>query len=122
MEAGRQDAPPRSGDLARADKAAPPSSGNLARPVWSGAWTMSPVRPLRGSQEDATRGFSERPRGVVDRAGLRPRVRFWGETAVAVVCGVLAIATVFWQDWIEALTGFDPDHHGGSAEWLIVAG
>jgi hypothetical protein len=30
--------------------------------------------------------------------------------------------TIFWHDWIEALTGWDPDQHNGSAEWLIVAG
>ena len=40
-------------------------------------------------------------------------------TAVAVILGIL---TVFWRDWIEALTGWDPDQHNGGAEWLIVAG
>jgi peptidoglycan/LPS O-acetylase OafA/YrhL len=54
--------------------------------------------------------------------GARPRARFWAEAAAAGVCGVLALVTVFWADWIEALTGFDPDRHDGSAEWLIVAG
>jgi len=50
------------------------------------------------------------------------RVRAWGESALALVTGVLAIVTVFWRDWIEALTGYDPDHHSGSVEWLIIAG
>ena len=49
------------------------------------------------------------------------RVRFWLEAGLAVLTGALAILTVFWRDWIEALTGFDPDHHSGSAEWAIVA-
>jgi hypothetical protein len=35
-------------------------------------------------------------------------------------CGVLAVLPVFWPDWIEALTGFDPDQHEGTVEWLIV--
>jgi hypothetical protein len=43
------------------------------------------------------------------------------ETAVATVAGLLGILTIFWHDWIEALTGWDPDHHNGSFEWLIVA-
>ena len=49
------------------------------------------------------------------------KVRFRVETAVALFAGVLGILTAFWHDWIEALTGWDPDHHNGSVEWLIVA-
>jgi hypothetical protein len=35
-------------------------------------------------------------------------------------CGGLAVLTIFWPDWIEALTGYDPDQHDGSVEWLIL--
>jgi hypothetical protein len=34
-------------------------------------------------------------------------------------CG-LAVLTIFWPDWIEALTGYDPDQHDGTVEWLIL--
>jgi hypothetical protein len=51
----------------------------------------------------------------------RSRVRVRLETAIAVFAGALGILTMFWHDWIEALTGWDPDHHNGSFEWLIVA-
>jgi hypothetical protein len=54
------------------------------------------------------------------RSGVR--VRFWLEAGLAFLCGVLAVVTVFWRDWIEALTGFDPDHHNGAFERLIVVG
>lgn len=47
------------------------------------------------------------------------RVRL--ETAVALCAGILGILTIFWHDWIEVLTGWDPDHHDGRAEWLLVA-
>jgi DMSO/TMAO reductase YedYZ heme-binding membrane subunit len=50
------------------------------------------------------------------------RARFWLEAGLVSLCGFLAVLTVFWRDWIEALTGFDPDHHNGSFEWAIVAG
>jgi hypothetical protein len=53
---------------------------------------------------------------------MRVRARFWLEAVLAVLCGGLAVLTVFWRDWIEAVTGFDPDHHNGSFEWLVVAG
>jgi hypothetical protein len=43
------------------------------------------------------------------------------EAGIALVAGALGILTVFWRDWIEMLTGWDPDHHDGRAEWLIVA-
>lgn len=42
------------------------------------------------------------------------------EIAIAAISAVLGIVTIFWHDWIEALTGWDPDHHNGSFEWLIV--
>lgn len=48
------------------------------------------------------------------------RVRIGLETAIASAAGVLGVLTIFWHDWIEALTGWDPDHHNGSFEWLIV--
>ena len=48
------------------------------------------------------------------------------DTAVSLIrllagfCGGLAILSIFWPDWIEALTGYDPDQHNGTVEWLIV--
>jgi undecaprenyl pyrophosphate phosphatase UppP len=42
------------------------------------------------------------------------------EVAIAAISAVLGIVTIFWHDWIEALTGWDPDQHNGSFEWLIV--
>jgi hypothetical protein len=41
---------------------------------------------------------------------------------VALCAGILGILTIFWHDWIEALTGWDPDHHNGGLEWIVVAG
>ena len=48
------------------------------------------------------------------------RVRFWVEAGLAALCALLAILTLFTRDWIEALTGFDPDNHNGLFEWMIV--
>jgi hypothetical protein len=42
------------------------------------------------------------------------------EAVLAVATGLLAILTVFWHDWIEVLTGSDPDHHNGSLEVVII--
>lgn len=43
------------------------------------------------------------------------------ESVIALCAGSLGLVTVVWRDWIEILTGWDPDHHNGAAEWLIVA-
>jgi undecaprenyl pyrophosphate phosphatase UppP len=67
----------------------------------------------------ARRRRLKRGRGGAVRAIVR--ARFWLEAGLACLCAVLAVVTVFWRDWIEAITGFDPDHHNGSFEWLIVA-
>jgi hypothetical protein len=40
--------------------------------------------------------------------------------SLAGFCGGLAVLSIFWPDWIEALTGYDPDQHDGTVEWLIV--
>jgi hypothetical protein len=50
------------------------------------------------------------------------KILVWLEAGIALAAGALGILTIFWRDWIEILTGWDPDHHNGSAEWLIVAG
>jgi len=43
------------------------------------------------------------------------------EAAIAVLAGALGILTLVWRDWIESLTGWNPDHHNGNVEWLVVA-
>jgi hypothetical protein len=54
---------------------------------------------------------------LMKRSMLRVRL----EAAIAVLAGALGILTLVWRDWIEFLTGWDPDHHNGSVEWLVVA-
>jgi hypothetical protein len=49
------------------------------------------------------------------------KIRVRLEITIAFFAGALGILTMFWQDWIEALTGWDPDQHNGAFEWLIVA-
>ena len=47
---------------------------------------------------------------------------FWTESVLACITGVLAVLTAGWPDWIEAVTGFQPDKHNGSFEWMLVVG
>jgi uncharacterized membrane protein len=47
---------------------------------------------------------------------------FWVEVGLAAITGLLALVTPVFPDWIEVLTGWDPDQHDGSVEWMIVVG
>lgn len=51
-------------------------------------------------------------------SGLRHR--FWLESVSGSVTGMVAIVTLLWHDWIEAVFGTHPDSGNGSAEWLVV--
>jgi hypothetical protein len=48
------------------------------------------------------------------------RMRFWLESGFGSACGTLAVLTLLWRDWIEALTGFDPDRGSGAVEVTVV--
>jgi hypothetical protein len=50
------------------------------------------------------------------------RMCLWLEGGFASACGMLAVLTLFWRDWIEALTGFNPDQGNGLLEWALVGG
>ena len=50
------------------------------------------------------------------------RFRFWLECVLGSIAVILAVVTLFWHDWIEAVFGVDPDKGNGSAEWLVVVG
>jgi uncharacterized membrane protein len=47
---------------------------------------------------------------------------FWVEIGLAAITGLLAIITPIFPDWIEFVSGWDPDQHDGSAERMIVVG
>jgi hypothetical protein len=51
------------------------------------------------------------------QAGLRRR--FWVESALAVVTGVVALMTILQRDWLE-IFGIEPDAGDGSVELLIT--
>lgn len=46
--------------------------------------------------------------------------RFTVETALAAIAGFLVVLTLISHEWIEVLTGWDPDKGNGSLEWGIV--
>ena len=48
--------------------------------------------------------------------------RFWAEVVLASLTGVLGVITPLCPDWIEAISGWDPDQHDGSVEWMIACG
>jgi uncharacterized membrane protein len=55
---------------------------------------------------------------------MRRNIRrpFWVEIGLAAITGLLALITPIFSDWIEFVSGWDPDQHDGSVEWLIIVG
>ena len=53
------------------------------------------------------------------RSRLKFRVRL--EFALAVLCLALSILTAISGEWIEEITGLEPDAGSGALEWAIVA-
>ena len=47
--------------------------------------------------------------------------RIRSEGALAALFAVAAVATAIWPEWIEELTGLEPDGGSGELEWLVVA-
>ena len=54
------------------------------------------------------------------RRNIRPL--FWIEIGLAAITGLLALITPVFPDWIEFVSGWDPDQHDGSVERMIVVG
>jgi len=52
--------------------------------------------------------------------GKALRQRFWHETGMGIVTGILFMITLVWHDWIEIVFGVDLDQGSGLLEWLIV--
>ncbi len=48
------------------------------------------------------------------------RQRFWLETGMAIVTGIVFVITLVRNDWIEIAFGVDPDSTNGTLERLIV--
>lgn len=49
-------------------------------------------------------------------------LRFWATAVSATASAVLSALTLLWPDWIESLTGINPDNGNGSFEWMLAAG
>ncbi len=60
-------------------------------------------------------------KGEIETMRNALRMRFWFETVVAIVTGILFVITLVWHDWVEIIFNVDPDQGSGLLEWSIVA-
>jgi len=73
------------------------------------------------SREEYQRSYHRQaglPLGGVMSHGLRRR--FWLQSILGSVTGIVTSLTLVWHDWIEAVFRIEPDRGNGSAEWLVV--
>jgi hypothetical protein len=59
-------------------------------------------------------------KGKIDLMKNSLRRRFWVETILAAITGIMFLITLVWHDWIEIVFNVDPDHGSGSLELLII--
>jgi hypothetical protein len=49
------------------------------------------------------------------------RLLFKLQIGLGVLFVLVGLVTLFWHNWIEVLSGWDPDRGDGSLEWAIGA-
>ena len=49
------------------------------------------------------------------------RFRFWVEVTLGTLTGLLFVVTLVSREWIEAVSGVDPDGRDGSLEVAVLA-
>jgi hypothetical protein len=59
-------------------------------------------------------------KGEVELVRKALRGRFWFETGLAIVTGILFVITLVWHNWVELIFNVDPDQGSGFLEWLVV--
>ncbi|MDP9464722.1 MAG: ABC transporter permease [Actinomycetota bacterium] len=52
---------------------------------------------------------------------MRTRRRFWVEVVLSAVALLLCVLTLINGEWIEVLTGLEPDGGSGETEWFVAA-
>jgi len=68
-------------------------------------------------------GYADPPSRGERMNGNTPvvRIRFWLQVTLSAAALLLMVVTLISPEWIEFLTGWDPDHGNGGFEWVVVA-